>query len=71
MADSNSEVFLSYSLYSDAARTVNWGDGYDTGIATGTGTGDVQTIPIFGRVGAGQPWRQGAYGDTVTVTVTY
>ncbi len=56
---------LTYSLYSDAARTAAFA-------AAGTGSGANQNINVYGRIPSGQtPTSQGAFSDTVTVTVTY
>ncbi|HVT35490.1 MAG TPA: spore coat U domain-containing protein [Nevskiaceae bacterium] len=62
---------LTYSLYRDAARSQNWGvtDGSDT--ASGTGTGLLQNITVYGRITSGAAVPAGAYTDTVTVTVNY
>lgn len=64
---------LTYSLYTDAARTTVWGDGTgSTGTITNTGTGTAQNVTIYGRVPASQTGvPAGAYTDTVSVTVTY
>jgi spore coat protein U-like protein len=62
---------LFYALFSDAARTINWGDTGGTGIVLGTGSGLAQAIPVYGRVAAGQLVAPGAYADTITATVTY
>ncbi len=64
---------LNYNLFTSAARTTVWGDGTGgTGLLSGTGTGVVQAITVFGRVGSGQTSvRAGSYADTVAVTVTY
>ena len=56
---------LNYGLYSDAGRTTGFTN-------VGAGTGANQTINVYGRVPSGQsPTSQGAFSDTVTVTVTY
>lgn len=71
---------LYYNLYTNAARTIVWGD--DTG-----GTSDVagsmrlgfiflpstrtDTYTIYARMPPGQDVPPGAYIDTITVTVTY
>lgn len=64
---------LNYALYTDAARTIIWGDGGgSTGMISGTGTGAAQASTIYGRVPSGQSTvPPGSYADTVTVTVTY
>jgi spore coat protein U-like protein len=64
---------LNYSLYADSGRTSVWGDG-TTGnvLLSGTGTGSVQSVTVYGRVAAGQTAvPAGSYADTVAVTVTY
>jgi spore coat protein U-like protein len=64
---------LTYRLFTDAGRTVTWGDG-STGTAAvaGTGTGSTQSFTIYGRVPSGQTTvRAGSYADTVSVTITY
>jgi spore coat protein U domain-containing protein, fimbrial subunit CupE1/2/3/6 len=64
---------LSYNLYTNAGRTIVWGD--DSGTTdplTGTGNGSAQNVTVYGRVGSGQTTLPpGDYSDTVSVTVTY
>jgi spore coat protein U-like protein len=66
---------LNYGLFTDAARTITWGDhpalpGQNT--VTGTGTGAGQALTVFGRIPAGQRTpRPGAFLDTITATVTF
>lgn len=60
---------LNYNLYTDSARTAVWGDGF-TG-STVSATGDVVTLPVYGRIPARQNVVAGSYGDTVTITVSY
>jgi spore coat protein U-like protein len=62
---------VSYSLFRDAARTLNWGltDGTDT--VSGTGNGASQSITVYGRVPAQTTPAPAAYSDTVTLTVSY
>ena len=62
---------VSYSLYSDSARTTVWGTtiGTDTVAATGNGTG--QNYTVYGRVPPQTTPAPGTYTDTITVTVTY
>jgi spore coat protein U-like protein len=64
-------ALLSYSLFSDAARTVNWGQTIGTDTVTGTGNGAAQPITVYGQVAAAQYVAPGAYADTITATVTY
>lgn len=62
-------VEMGYSLFSDAARTVNWG--LTTNTVAGTGSGAAQTIPVYGQMPAGQSVNPGTYNDTITATITY
>jgi spore coat protein U-like protein len=64
-------VFLSYALFSDAGRTINWGTTVGTDTIAGTGTGAAQPLTVYGRVAAGQFPAPGAYTDTIIATVTY
>jgi spore coat protein U-like protein len=66
---------LNYGLFTDAARTINWGDrpalpGQNT--VSGTGTGAGQALTVFGRIPAGQRTpRPGTFLDTITATITF
>ena len=62
---------LSYSLFRDSARTLNWGNtvGSDTVSSTGTGVG--QSFTVYGRMPASQVAGAGTYQDTITVTLTF
>jgi spore coat protein U-like protein len=62
---------LSYSLFSDAARTINWGNTVGTDTVSGVGTGGPQVVTIYGRVPAAQNVGVGGYQDTITATVTF
>ncbi len=71
----NGSQQLFYNLYLNAARTVIWGDG--TG---GTGVYFIHnpqpsnqdiSVPIFGRIPAGQNVGSGTYDNTITVTLNY
>lgn len=64
---------IPYSLYRDAARTLNWGNTVGTDTLTGTGNGANQTVTVFGRVagGANVNVPAGTYVDTITATITY
>jgi spore coat protein U-like protein len=64
---------LSYSLYTDAARTNVWGDGTGSTATIGnTGTGAVQNVTVYGRIpGSQSSAPPGSYADTISVTVTY
>lgn len=62
---------LNYTLYRDAARTNNWGSTIGTDTVSGTGTGLLQTLTVYGQIPASQTPLAGSYSDTVTVTLTY
>lgn len=64
-------ALLGYALFSDPARTVNWGLTIGTNTVTGTGNGAAQPITVYGQVPAAQFVAPGAYADTITATVTY
>lgn len=73
MKHSMSNGFLSYNLYSDAGRTVAWGDGTG-GTSTVTQKAFRNTplvVTIFGRIPAGQDVYVGSYSETVTVTIIW
>jgi spore coat protein U-like protein len=64
---------LNYTLYTTSGRTSIWGDGtLSTVTANGTGTGNNQTLTVYGRVPSGQSnLAAGNFSDTVTATITY
>ena len=64
-------ALLAYALYSDAARTTNWGNTVGVDTVAGTGTGAQQTLTVYGRVAALQRPTPGSYADTITVTLTF
>jgi spore coat protein U-like protein len=64
-------ALLAYSMFTDAARTINWGNAAQTNWVTGTGSGAGQPLTVYGRIAANQFVAPGAYTDTVTATVTY
>jgi len=71
VAGNDSSVLIDYQLYQDAARTVLWGETADgTGFAA-TGTGNVESYPIYGtlnQVAANPP---DTYTDLVTASIVY
>jgi spore coat protein U-like protein len=63
---------LTYQVFRDAARTLNWGQTVGTDTVAGTGNGVAQAITAYGRIPAGQTTAAvGAYTDTVVITITY
>jgi spore coat protein U-like protein len=65
---------LNYNLYLDAARTTIWGDG--TGgtqnffFQNPANNQDI-SIPLYGRIPAGQSTSAGNYSNTLTVTINF
>lgn len=63
---------LSYNLYSNSGRSVNWGNTPGADTVAGSGSGGVQALTVYGQIPAGQSsLTPGNYTDTVTVTLTY
>lgn len=63
---------LSYSIYTDAARTVVWGDGTGgSNTVSGTGSLSMVTHTAYGSIPAGQSTNAGVYTDSVSVTLNY
>ena len=62
---------LAYSLYSDSARSVNWGQTVGIDTVSGTGSGSAQSLTVYGLPPATQYVNPGNYTDTITATVTY
>ena len=62
--------YLSYTLYSDAGLTTEWGDTAPTGVAH-TGTGATANLPVYGVVPQAQNQPVGVYTDVVLATVTF
>ena len=64
---------LEYNLYTDAARTVVWGDGTrgTTRYLVRPAEGATVSVPIYARIPARQNVRAGAYDDTILLTVQY
>lgn len=63
---------LQYNLYTTSARTTIWGDGSGgTDSVTGTGTGLLQSLTVYGRVPASQNVPVGSYSDLVTAEISF
>ncbi len=70
--DTAASILLNYSIFSDPARTVNWGNNTGVDTVTGVGTGVVQDIGAYGRIPARQTTATaGGYSDTITATITF
>lgn len=74
MKHSSISEFLNYNLFTNALRTVIWGNG-----TQGTSTitlknvpkNKPQTVTIYGRIPAGQDVSSGQYSDTLVVTIVW
>ena len=69
-----SQTAMSYAIYSDSARSINWGATAPAGAATGygLGLGTDSTIDVYATIPTGQlDVGVGNYSDTVTATVSY
>ena len=64
-------VTMAYALFSNPARTLNWGQTDGTDTVGGTGNGAAQSLTVYGQISAGQFVKPGNYIDTITATVTY
>lgn len=64
-------ALINYSLFSDAGRTVNWGDIVGTDTVAATGTGTAQNFTVFGRIPPQASPVPALYTDTITITVTF
>ena len=67
----NAGSSVTYSLYSDSARAMIWGNTIRTDTVATTGTGTNQALTVYGRVPSQSSQPPGTYTDTVIVTVTY
>ncbi|WP_419234608.1 spore coat U domain-containing protein [Rickettsia endosymbiont of Nabis limbatus] len=63
---------LNYFIYSDSARTINWGNNANNNDSPqGTGTGLAQTYTVYGRIPSGQTTAPAdAYTDQIGVSIT-
>lgn len=66
----NGTTALNYVLTTDSAHQNNWGNTTGSWV-TGTGSGNAQSLTVFGQVAAGQYVTAGSYTDSITATVTY
>lgn len=70
MQGASSDV-VSYALYSDIARSTNWGNTNGSNV-TGVGLGVLPTThTVYGRIPTQTTPRPDTYTDTITVTVAY
>jgi spore coat protein U-like protein len=63
---------VNYQLYVDSTHASAWGDGNSgTTMATSTGTGNAQSINVYGLVPAQSTPMPGSYSDTITATISF
>lgn len=62
---------LPYQLYVDSGRSAVWGNGTASTTYSGTGSGNPQSVTIYGRLPSLTGIPPGVYTDTVTVTISY
>ncbi|WP_165937647.1 Csu type fimbrial protein [Antarcticimicrobium sediminis] len=62
---------LSYGLYRNQTLTAPWGWTIGVNDNSGTGTGAIQSIPVYGQINSGQTVPVGVYSDSVIITVNY
>lgn len=69
----NGAARVTYALYQDTDRTILWGEasGGPSAVLGGTGTGDYQSRPAYGRVPVQSTPAPNTYSDTVVATLTY
>ena len=61
---------LTYALYQGSAGGTLWDNNTNT-LKNQTGSGSAQSIPVWGRIPAGQYVQPDTYTDTITVSVNY
>lgn len=62
---------ITYQMFRNAGRTLNWGNTAPIDTVAGIGTGSAQPFTVYGRVPAQSTPAAGVYTDTVTATVTF
>jgi spore coat protein U-like protein len=63
---------LRFNLYRDSARQEIWGDGTgNTFVVTGTGTGNIISFTVYGRIPGGQRIPAELYSDQINVIVEW
>lgn len=70
MINTNGSHIL-YGLYRNEARSLPWGADLGIDTQSGIGSANSQSLPVYGRISAGQIPPPGLYSDVIVVTVTY
>jgi spore coat protein U-like protein len=63
-------ISMVYNLYTDAQRSIIWGDG-TSGTTTVSGGATSATFTVYGRIPGGQNLGAGTYSDTINVTLEF
>ncbi|MCU4385545.1 spore coat U domain-containing protein [Acinetobacter radioresistens] len=63
--------YLAYNIYSDAARTLVWGDGTGKSVTKSGQAGATEQHTLYGRIPAKQNVFVGNYLDTIIVTIEW
>ncbi|SAL20106.1 secreted pili protein involved in motility and biofilm formation [Caballeronia arvi] len=71
LANAGGTAQVKYNLYRDVGRTQVWGQTTGTDVVGGTGNGNAQPIPVYGRVPAQSMPAADTYTSTVTATVAF
>lgn len=62
---------VAYQLYQNSTRSTVWGNTIGSNTVAATGTGNTQSLTVYGQVPLQATPPAGTYSDTVNVTVTY
>lgn len=66
----NGSNYIAYGLYRTTGTTAPW-NALTANLYSGTGTGAVVNVPVYGTVSGSTNVPAGTYIDTVTATLTY
>jgi len=66
----NGSSLLGYQMFSNSARTTNWGNSSSTGWVAGTGTGGAQVYTIYAQIPAGATGALETYTDSPTASIS-
>jgi spore coat protein U-like protein len=62
---------LTYNIYTNASRTIVWGDGHGGSSTQTAYKNSTTTLDLFGQIPAGQDVANGLYTDSLIVTVNF
>jgi spore coat protein U-like protein len=66
----NGSALLGYQLFSNSARTTNWGNSSSTGWVAATGNGSAQVYTIYAQIPAGETAALESFTDTITASTS-